>query len=68
MTKLTEIDLIGVYVAPIALLAFLAWILLLLGRRLVMHSGAQPHVGHPPLFGLALYIIVLSILILAVGP
>jgi hypothetical protein len=66
--KLYEINLFGVYVAPIAFLMLLAWSLLIGLRRVVARAGVLHYVWHPALFALAIYVIVLSLLVLMVSP
>jgi protein AaeX len=66
--KLYEINLFGVYVAPIAVLMVLAWGLLIGLRRVVARAGVLQDVWHPALFTLAIYVIVLSSLVLATSP
>jgi protein AaeX len=63
----TEIDLFGVYVAPISLIMVAAWFITIALRRVADRSGLLRYVWHPALFMFAVYIIVLasSILILA---
>ena len=65
--RLAEINLFGVYVAPISLLMVEAWLITMALRRAANRSGLLRHVWHPALFVFAMYIIVLasSILILA---
>ena len=66
--RLYEINLFGVFVAPIAVLMVLAWVLLIGMRRLVAHTGLLQYVWHPALFALAIYVIVLSSLVLVISP
>jgi hypothetical protein len=66
--KLYEIHLFGVLLAPIAVLMVLAWGLLMGMRRLVARAGVLQYVWHPALFALAIYVIVLSSLVLAISP
>ena len=63
----TEINLFGVYVAPISLFMVAAWLITTALRRIANRSGLLRYVWHPALFVFAVYIIVLasSILILA---
>ena len=64
--RLAEINLFGVYVAPISLFMVTAWLMTMALRRIADRSGLLRHVWHPALFVFAVYIIVLasSILIL----
>jgi protein AaeX len=66
--KLCEINLFGVFVAPIAVLMVLAWVVLIGMQRVVARTGVLQYVWHPALFALAIYVIVLSSLVLAISP
>jgi protein AaeX len=56
----TEIDVFGVYVAPMSLLLVAAWVVTFALRRLASRYGLLRHVWHPALFLFAVYVIVLS--------
>ena len=56
----TEVDLFGVYVAPISLLMMLAWVVTIGLRRLAVQVGLFRWVWHPALLVFAIYVIVLS--------
>jgi protein AaeX len=60
----TEVNLLGVYVAPISLMIGAAWLLLLPLRWLAVRTGLLRHVWHPALFEFATYMILLSSLVL----
>ena len=62
-----EIDLLGVYVAPISLLMVAAWFVTIGLRWTVARYGLLEHVWHPALFVFALYIIVLSSMVLVIA-
>jgi protein AaeX len=62
-----EIDLFGVYVAPISLMMVGAWFVTIALRRVAGRFGLLQYVWHPALFVFATYIIVLSSWILLVG-
>ena len=62
-----EIDLLGVYVAPIALLLVAAWFVTIGLRRIADRFGLLRHVWHPALFVFAVYIIVLSSIVLVIA-
>jgi hypothetical protein len=59
-----EVNLLGVYVAPISLMMVAAWLVLITLRRVVDHFGLLRHVWHPALFVFALYMIILSSIVL----
>jgi protein AaeX len=65
--KFFEIDLFGVYVAPISLLMVAAWFVTIGLRWTVARHGLLRHVWHPALFVFALYIIVLSSMVLVIA-
>jgi protein AaeX len=58
--RFTEIDLFGVYVAPMSLLMVAAWIVTSVLRRVVARFGLLDYVWHPGLFVFAIYMIILS--------
>jgi hypothetical protein len=65
--RFAEIDLFGVYVAPISLMMVGAWLATIALRRLASRSGLLRYAWHPALFMFAVYIIVLSSWILIVA-
>jgi protein AaeX len=58
--RFTEIDLFGVYLAPISLLLVAAWIVTLALRWTASRFGLLNYVWHPALFVFAVYVIILS--------
>ena len=65
--SLTEINLFGVYVAPISVMMVVAWFITIALRRIASRFGLLQYVWHPALFVFAVYIIVLSSWILIVS-
>jgi protein AaeX len=65
--RFTEIDLFGVYVAPISLMMVAAWLIVVGLRRMAAHFGLLRFVWHPALFAFSVYIIVLSSIVLIVA-
>jgi protein AaeX len=63
----TEINLLGVYVAPISVMMVAAWFITIALRRIGTRFGLLRYVWHPALFVFAVYIIVLSSWILIVA-
>jgi protein AaeX len=59
-----EVNLFGIYVAPISLMMVAAWLVLIALRRMADHYGLLRHVWHPALFVFAVYMIVLSSIVL----
>ena len=64
--RFAEINLFGVYVAPISLL-LIAWVATVGLRRIATRFGLLRHVWHPAMFVFAVYTIVLSTIVLAVA-
>jgi protein AaeX len=58
--RFAEVDLFGVYVAPISLLMVVAWVVTIGLRRLAVQVGLFRWVWHPALLVFAIYVIVLS--------
>jgi hypothetical protein len=65
--KFVEVDLLGIYVAPISVMMVAAWFVIVVLRRVAGRFGLLAYVWHPALFVFALYIIVLSTIVLAVS-
>jgi protein AaeX len=65
--RFAEIDLFGVYVAPISVMMVAAWLATIALRRVADRYGLLQYVWHPALFSFAVYIIVLSSWILLVA-
>jgi protein AaeX len=65
--RFSEINLLGVYVAPISLMMVAAWVILVGLRRLADRFGLLRQVWHPALFVFALYMIILSSIVLLVN-
>jgi hypothetical protein len=59
-----EVNVFGVYVAPISLMMVAAWLVLIALRRVADRFGLLRHVWHPALFVFAVYMIVLSSIVL----
>ena len=62
--RFTEIDILGVYVAPISLMMAAAWVILIVLRRVADRFGLLQRVWHPALFVFAVYMIILSSIVL----
>jgi hypothetical protein len=59
-----EVNIFGVYVAPISVMMAGAWLVLITLRRVADRFGLLRHVWHPALFLFAVYMIVLSSIVL----
>jgi hypothetical protein len=62
-----EVNVFGVYVAPISLMMAAAWLILIALRRAADHFGLLRYIWHPSLFVFASYMIVLSSIVLIVA-
>ena len=65
--RFVEIDLFGVYVAPMSLMLLAAWVAMIALRQVAARYGLPRHVWHPALFMFAVYMIVLSSIVLTVA-
>ena len=59
-----EIDLFGVYVAPMSLLALAAWLVTIALRRVAVRMRWLALVWHPTIVVFSVYMIVLSSMVL----
>jgi hypothetical protein len=62
--KFVELDLFGVYVAPISAMLVAAWAVTVALRRFAARFGLLRYVWHPALFVFAIYLITLSSMVL----
>ena len=58
--RLAEINMFGVYVAPISLMMAATWLVTIVLRGAAGRFGLLRYVWHPALFSFSAYIIVLS--------
>jgi protein AaeX len=65
--KFVEVDLLGIYVAPISVMMVVAWFVTLVIRRAADRFGLLTYVWHPALFVFAVYIILLSSIVLIIA-
>lgn len=65
--RLTEINLFGVYVAPISVMIVAAWIVTIGLRRVAAWFGLLRYVRHPAAFVFSVYVIVLSSMVVVVA-
>jgi hypothetical protein len=67
--RFVEVNLFGVYVAPMSVMMVAAWIFTIGLRRFAARFRLMRYVWHPSLFVFAVYMIVLSsIVLLAAAP
>jgi protein AaeX len=62
-----EINLFGVYVAPISVMMVAAWVIMMPLRRAASRFGLLHNVWHPALLEFAVYVIVLSAIVVFVA-
>jgi protein AaeX len=65
--RLSEINVFGVYVAPLSVIMGVAWLVFLLVRRAAVFAGLSHYVWHSALFSLAVYVIFVSSIVLFVA-
>jgi hypothetical protein len=64
--KFVEVNVLGVYVAPISVMMVAAWFVTVILRRLAGRFGLLAYVWHPALLVFAVYIIALSSIVLVI--
>jgi hypothetical protein len=65
--RFTELNLFGVYVAPISVMMVAAWMVTITLRWSAARFGLLRYVWHPALFVFSVYMIVLSSMVLVVA-
>jgi len=65
--RFLEINLFGVYVAPLSVIMVAAWLVMIALRRIASRLGLLDQVWHPALFMFAVYVIVLSTMTLIIA-
>ena len=65
--RYAELDLFGIYVAPIVPMMLLAWLAMAPLRWAATRMGLLRYVWHPALFGFSVYLIVLAAIVLIAG-
>jgi protein AaeX len=64
--RLSEVNLFGVYVAPISVIMVIAWLATITLRRVADRFDLLRYVWHRALFVLAIYVILLSSIVLLI--
>ena len=64
--RLSEVNLLGVYVAPISVMMVVAWLATITLRRVLVRFDLMRYVWHPALFLFAVYMILLSSIVLLI--
>ncbi len=65
--RYVELDIFGVFVSPVSAMMLAAFVIFIVLRRIARWCGIWHHFWHPALAGMALYVIVVSAIIVAVG-
>jgi hypothetical protein len=65
--RFSEVNLFGVYFAPISILILGAWIAIIVLRRAADRFGLLRFVWHPALFAFSIYMILLSSIVLLIA-
>jgi protein AaeX len=65
--KFFEVNLLGVYIAPMSILMLAAWLATLAWLRVAGRFRLLRYVWHPALFVLAMYMIALSSMVLFIA-
>jgi hypothetical protein len=65
--RFTEINVLGVYVAPMSLMMVAAWLVTITLRRIADRFGLLRYVWHPAMFVFAVFMIVLSSITLIIA-
>jgi protein AaeX len=65
--RFTEINLFGVYVAPMSLMMVVTWVATIGLRWFAARFGLLRYVWHPALFVFSVYVIALSSMVLLVA-
>ena len=65
--RFNEINLFGLYVAPITVIMAVAWLAYVVVRRVGDRFGLTHRVWHPALFELALYVMIVSSIVLMIA-
>jgi hypothetical protein len=65
--RYVELNVFGVFISPLAAMLLAAWVALWLLRRVADPTGLWRHLWHPALASLAVYVILLSAIIVSIG-
>jgi hypothetical protein len=65
--RYAEVDVFGVFVSPLAVMLPAAWLLFVILRRIAHGAGLVRQVWHPALASLAVFVIIVSALVVGVG-
>ena len=65
--RFAEVDILGVYISPMAPMLLAAWLATVALQHLADRAGLLRHVWHPALFMFCTYLVVLATIVLAVA-
>ena len=65
--RYAEVNIFGVFVSPFVPMMLVAWLLTIALRRVGDRLGVTRHTWHPSLFNSAVYVIVLSAVVIVTG-
>ncbi len=65
--RFNEINLFGLYVAPITVIMAVAWVIYVVVRRGGDRFGLTQRVWRPALFELALYVMIVSSIVIVIA-
>jgi hypothetical protein len=65
--RFSEVNVLGVYIAPISILIVAAWIATVALRRVADRFGLLGLVWHPALFVFSIYVVILSLIVLFIA-
>jgi hypothetical protein len=65
--RYAEVNVCGVFVSPLAVMLPAAWLLFVILRRVAHRAGLVRQVWHPALASLAVFVMVVSALVVGVG-
>lgn len=65
--RYVELDIFGVFVSPLSAMLLAAFVIYTVLHRIAGRLGLWRRVWHPALAGMALYVIILSVIVIGVG-
>jgi hypothetical protein len=65
--RYVELDIFGVFVSPVSAMMLAAFVVFSVLRKIARWCGLWRYLWHPALASMALYVIVLSVIVIGVG-
>jgi hypothetical protein len=65
--RYVELDIFGVFVSPVSAMMLAAFVVFIVLRKIARWCGVWRHFWHPALASMALYVIVVSVIVIGVG-